>query len=62
MNRLSILFLMTIAISCQTTERHQSNVITQDIDNFWESYELIKQESDSLVKIQLIDSLYIQKG
>ncbi|MCH2225967.1 MAG: hypothetical protein MK066_14460 [Crocinitomicaceae bacterium] len=62
MNRLSILLLMTIAISCQTIKRHQSNVVTQDIDNFWESYELAKKESDSLLQIQLIDSLYIQKG
>ena len=53
---------MTIAISCQTIKRHQSNVVTQDIDNFWESYELAKKESDSLLQIQLIDSLYIQKG
>ena len=37
-------------------------MVTEDIDNFWQAFDLIKKESDSLLQVQLIDSLYIQKG
>ncbi len=57
-----LLVPLAIAISCQTMENRQSNVVTQDIDNFWEAYELVREESDSLAQIQLIDSLYIKRG
>lgn len=62
MNRILILLLIAITFSCQTLEEKQSNVITTDIDNFWTAYDLVIQETDSLKQIELIDSLYIQKG
>lgn len=62
MNRIFALFLFGLTVSCQTIEKNQKNVITTDIDNFWVAYDLIRQESDSLIQIRLIDSLYIQKG
>lgn len=48
--------------SCQSTEEKPANVVTTDIDNFWTAYDLIIQEPDSLKQIQLIDSLYIERG
>lgn len=62
MNKIYILLLFGITVSCQTAEKKQTNVFTADIDNFWIAYDLILQESDSLKQIQLIDSIYIQKG
>jgi len=62
MNKIFILLLFGITVSCQTAKKQQTNVYTTDIDNFWIAYDLIVQESDSLKQIQLIDSLYIQKG
>ena len=62
MGRRLILFLLVIVAACQTIEKNQNRVITQDIDNFWSAYDLVKEQSDSLVQVHLIDSLYIQKG
>jgi hypothetical protein len=40
-------------------ERDRNFVIATDIDNFWSTYDLVKQESDTLKQIE---SLYVQKG
>ncbi|WP_166962227.1 hypothetical protein [Yeosuana marina] len=54
--------VIIILVSCKTNKPKQTNVITSDIDNFWEAYDLIIKENDSLKQISLIDSLYIKKG
>lgn len=51
-----------MAISCQTVKEVSDNVITSDIDLFWEAYDQIVLEKDTLRQVALIDSLYIQKG
>lgn len=40
----------------------QDNVVSTDIDNFWTAYDSIVGEKDSLKQIELINSLYIEKG
>jgi len=62
MKKFLFILLIAITASCQTIEERPANVITTDIDNFWTAYDLIVKEPDSLKQIQLIDSLYIQKG
>lgn len=62
MNKILILLLSGLALSCQPQEKGQHNVVTTDIDNFWTAYDLIVQETDSVMQVALIDSLYINKG
>lgn len=62
MKKFIFILLIVIVTSCQNKEEKLTNVITSDIDNFWKAYDLIVEETDSLKQIQLIDSLYIQKG
>lgn len=60
--KFSVLFLIGIITSSQSIEKKSANVITSNIDNFWNAYDLIVQEEDSIKQIKLIDSLYVQKG
>lgn len=62
MKKIIFLLLSVITLSCQPTEKSTASVVTSDIDNFWTAYDLIVKETDSIKKIRLIDSLYIQKG
>ncbi|VXD10549.1 hypothetical protein [Marinoscillum sp. 108] len=62
MKIIRFIILIGMATSCQTEEKSPINVMTSDIDHFWTAYDLIIKESDSLKRIQLIDSLYIQQG
>lgn len=57
-----MLFLSIILFSCQNGQLKESKVITTDIDNFWIAYDLIRQESDSLKQIKLLEALYLKKG
>ncbi len=51
--------LFTIAISgCKNT----SNIITSDIDNFWNAYDKITATKDSTLQYKYLDSLYFKKG
>jgi len=59
---IKILFLSIILFGCQTGQQKESNVITTDVDNFWIAYDLIKQESDSLKQLKLVEELYLTKG
>lgn len=54
------LFIIFIFLSRQTSA--QQKVFTQDIDNFWTSYDSIRTTDDSLKQIYFIQSLYIDKG
>ncbi len=53
--------LLLIFVACNT-KSDPSNVITDDIDRFWDAYDLITQESDSVTQIRILDSVYIQPG
>ncbi|TAH09361.1 MAG: hypothetical protein EAZ13_01050 [Sphingobacteriia bacterium] len=60
MNKLSLLFLAFIATN--SFAQKQKIVITEDIPNFWNAYDQIKQTKDSLQQIELIKTLFINKG
>ncbi len=57
------LFLLLLAfIPTNSFAQKQKIVITDDIPNFWNAYDQIKQTKDSLQQIELIKTLYINKG
>ncbi len=60
MYKILLVFLFCYSTTCLA----QSNktVITQDIPNFWNAYDQIIQTKDSLQQIELIQTLYINKG
>ena len=62
MNKLIVILSAIVIVACQSQVKTPNNVITGDIDNFWEAYDLIRETQDSLTQLKLIDSLYIQKG
>lgn len=51
-----------LTISCQTSREIRNSVTTTDIDLFWNAYDQIINETDTLKQVKLIDSLYIEKG
>ncbi|MEZ4919570.1 MAG: hypothetical protein R2792_10760, partial [Saprospiraceae bacterium] len=62
MKQIFLLLLISAALSSQLIAQSPNNVVTTDIVNFWEAYDLIQNESDSIKKVQILDSLYIQRG
>lgn len=59
-----IITLLTIAVilsSCQTLKQG-SNIVTSDINNFWEAYDKITSTQDSILQNKYLDSLYLKKG
>ena len=45
-----------------TKSKANSNIITTDIQNFWDAYDHIVAVNDSVRQYKYLDSLYIQKG
>ncbi|UTW62903.1 hypothetical protein KFE98_01730 [bacterium SCSIO 12741] len=62
MNKALMLLLIAFCASCQSPELKTSHVVTSDIDNFWQAFDAVVQETDSARQMHLIDSLYIQRG
>ncbi len=57
------LFLLLFAfMATHGFAQKQKIVITDDIPNFWNAYDQIKQTKDSLQQIELIKTLFINKG
>ena len=52
--------LFFFATTCIGQKNHA--VVTDDIQNFWKAYDQIIKSKDSLKKIKIIQSLYIDKG
>lgn len=60
-----ILFLAFILLNFSCSEYSKSsnqNVITSDIDNFWEAYDIIISTKDSIKQYHYLDSIFFQKG
>lgn len=57
-----LLLLLTGAVACQQDRPSEANVVTTDIDLFWNAYDAIIQETDTILQMQLIDSLYLKRG
>lgn len=63
MNKLIIIILTLVSItSCKEDKPTSQNVVTSDIDLFWNAYDKIIEEKDSLKQIELFQSEYIEKG
>lgn len=56
------LILFTLLLLLTNCSKKTNNVITNDIDLFWKTYDLVRTEKDSTKQIKLIDSLYLKKG
>lgn len=63
MKKLTVLFLtLIVTISCEEKNSKKQNVNTSDIDLFWNVYDQVIQEKDSLQQVELIQTEYIDKG
>lgn len=56
---LIFLFVFTISSNCQNSNQQ---IVSADIDNFWNAYDKIITEKDSLKQYDLIKEFYIDKG
>ncbi|WP_191858942.1 gliding motility protein GldB-related protein [Hanstruepera ponticola] len=59
---LGLLTIVMILVSCQTEKNGYKNIVTTDINNFWEAYDKITSTQDSTLQYQYLDSLYFKKG
>ena len=55
------LFLLS-SFSLRSAAQDTNKVFTTDIDNFWIAYDSIQTTTDSLMQIDFIQKLYIDKG
>ena len=63
MNKVLILIsTVVILVSCQTQKKQFENIVTTDITNFWEAYDIITSTQDSVLQYKYLDSLYFDKG
>ncbi len=62
MKKLAVVLILILFISCNAEESTEQNVVTSDIDLFWNTYDKVIQEKDSVKQIDLIQSEYIDKG
>jgi hypothetical protein len=59
-------FSVLLLFSCQTKQQKDdkpiSNVVTTDIDLFWNAYDIIIKETDTVRQERMIDSMYLSQG
>lgn len=61
-NGLLLLLLALALTQCKNSNSTTQQVVTTDLHNFWEAYDLITATSDSATQYQYLDSLFIQRG
>ena len=54
--------IIILAFCVNFTFGQSTKIFTSDIDNYWIAYDSIKTTNDTVVKIQLFQSLYLDKG
>jgi hypothetical protein len=59
---LFLLFVGITLIGCNHSNELNQNIITTDIENFWEAYDKITAVQDSALQYKYLDSLYFRKG
>ncbi len=59
---LTLLIGILALVSCNKRQQLNQNVVTTDIDNFWDAYDNIISTKDSVLQYKYLDSLYFQKG
>ena len=62
MKKFIVFLTLILIISCGDEKSIEKNVVTSDIDLFWNVYDKVIQESDSLKQLELIQREYIDKG
>ena len=60
--KLFYFFLLFSIISCQNKSNVNQNVITADIDHFWEAYDKITNTKDTLLQAKYLTDLFLNKG
>jgi len=56
-------FLIFTLLGCdKKTDNSNQNIITSDVNNFWNAYDKIISTQDSILQYKYLDSLYLQKG
>jgi hypothetical protein len=54
---------MLCSLGCdEIKDETNQNIITSDLDNFWNAYDQITTTQDSVLQYKYLDSLYIKKG
>ncbi|GLR17157.1 Ig-like domain-containing protein [Portibacter lacus] len=62
-NIYSIVLLVITILGCNhKTDRLSQNIITSDIDNFWNAYDRIKATKDTIQQIKILKSLFLDKA
>ena len=61
-NSLLLLLLALALTQCKNSNSTTQQVVTTDIHNFWEAFDLITATNDSATQYQYLDSLFIQRG
>lgn len=58
-----IVLLIFILLGCnQKTDNLNNNIITSDIDNFWNAYDNVNTTKDSIQQIKLLKTLFLDKA
>ena len=55
-----LIFIFTFNVGSAQTQ--SNNVITTDIENFWNAYDQIKSTKDSVKKYEIVNSVFISRG
>ena len=61
-NSIILLLAINLLLSCQNKQVFQQNIITSDIDNFWEAYDKIVATKDSTAQMEYLEQLFLDKG
>ena len=62
-NTLLVVFIIISFFRCnKKTDNNNQNIITSDINNFWNAYDKIIATKDSILQYKYLDSLYIKKA
>lgn len=66
MRKIAFYFVLIQLVACQssnqTSNQLSENVISSDVNLFWNAFDLIVLEEDSTNQVELLDSLYLKKG
>lgn len=62
MRILKLIILLLITTTLSNCKEKSSNVVTKDIDNFWNAYDKITTTNDTILQYKYLDSLYLKKG
>lgn len=54
--------LSLVTASCKKKESFPQEIVSSDIDNFWEAYDKIQSTKDSATQRQYLDELFINKA